>query len=174
MGDEQRTVRQKERAIEAAREKLAWLQALAAEKGGDAKEHFSHRYTLDERIAEEQAYIERLTNARADAVTRVQNEQEELNILQAHQAESARMLEAAPAGHGTGSQIFPLKNGQFDGEPSSWFKSESAADGQGDGMGVVLKPKADTSLTQAVVAAVGGIVSGWNFKGGKDRILNLR
>ena len=41
-------------------------------------------------------------------------------------------------------------------------------------MGVVLKPKPDTSLTQAVVAAVGGIVSGWNFKGGKDKNSQLK
>ena len=174
LGDEQRTVREKERSLEAAREKLAWLQTLAADKGGDAKEHWSHRYTLDERIAEEKRYIEKLTQARADAVTRVENEQQELNTLQAHQAESAKMLEAAPAGHGTGSKIFPLPKGQFDGEKSSWFKSAPQAGGKGDGMGVVLKPKPDTSLTQAVVAAVGGIISGWNFKDGKDKNSQLK
>ena len=174
LGDEQRTVRQKERAIEAAKEKLIWLQTMAQERGMDGKEAGWHRYTLGERIQFQREHIEALENARSDAVERVESEQAQLTELQAHQAESARMLEAAAAGHGTGSKIFPLKNGQFDGEPSSWFKSAPQADGKGDGMGVVLKPKPDTSLTQAVVAAVGGIVSGWNFKGGKDKNSQLK
>ena len=174
LGDEQRTVRQKERAIEAAKEKLAWLQTLAQERGMDGKEAGWHRYTLGERIEFQREHIEALENARADAVERVESEQAQLTELQAHQAESARMLEAAAAGHGTGSKIFPLPNGQFDGSPTSWFKSAPQAEGKGDGMGVVLKPKPDTSLTQAVVAAVGGIVSGWNFKGGKDKNSQLK
>ena len=174
LGDEQRTVRQKERAIEAAKEKLIWLQTMAQERGMDGKEAGWHRYTLGERIQFQREHIEALENARSDAVERVESEQAQLTELQAHQAESARMLEAAAAGHGTGSKIFPLKDGQFDGEPSSWFKSAPQAEGKGDGMGVVLKPKPDTSLTQAVVAAVGGIVSGWNFKGGKDKNSQLK
>ena len=174
LGDEQRTVRQKERAIEAAKEKLQWLQTLAQERGMDGKEAGWHRYTLGERIEFQREHIEALENARADAVERVESEQAQLTELQAHQAESARMLEAAAAGHGTGSKIFPLPNGQFDGSPTSWFKSAPQAEGKGDGMGVVLKPKPDTSLTQAVVAAVGGIVSGWNFKGGKDKNSQLK